>query len=436
MEVVVSAAVLIIVVLGVMAALDAVTGTAGANKARTVAATLAERDQEELRGLRTAELNTLKSLIPAPRTVTVDKVPYTITSDAEWVSDTSGKSISCEQPSGEGSYIRITSTVTSPMTGAKVKPIVMSSIVSPEPGSGTLSAMVKDADGRPVVGLPVQANGPDVATKKTNDAGCAVFGSLDAGSYDVKVDQMGWVDPEGNQAVTQTVTVNAGILSTVEFLYDIAAQISPSTIVTRIDGVESQDVAKDVMVAHHGLQTGFRIAPGPGSVFSLNRLFPFRDAYKVFAGSCMGADPSLYQPTYFEDNPSVGKKLDRGVNHGPITILEPSTWIRVRRGTSNLNNAELYAYPTDESCEDVRIHLGSTGSDGDGMVTSPGLPFGEYTLCAERIETSYNPDRTWHVTGGPIQNFSPAGTPRNNTANRTTLTIPATSTTANNGCPA
>ena len=48
MEVVVSAAVLLLVVLGVMAGLDAVAGTAGANKARTVAASLAEKDQEEL----------------------------------------------------------------------------------------------------------------------------------------------------------------------------------------------------------------------------------------------------------------------------------------------------------------------------------------------------------------------------------------------------
>ena len=43
---------LVIVVLGVLAAIDAVTGTAGANKARTVAAALAEKDQEQLRSLR------------------------------------------------------------------------------------------------------------------------------------------------------------------------------------------------------------------------------------------------------------------------------------------------------------------------------------------------------------------------------------------------
>ena len=80
MEVVVSAAVLLLVVLGVMAALDAVAGTAGANKARTVAATLAEKDQEELRSLMTADLNQIHSVIPGPRTVKVDGVQYTVSS--------------------------------------------------------------------------------------------------------------------------------------------------------------------------------------------------------------------------------------------------------------------------------------------------------------------------------------------------------------------
>jgi Tfp pilus assembly protein PilV len=49
-EVVVSAAVLVILVLGVLAAVDAVSGTAGANQSKTVAATLAEKDLERLRG--------------------------------------------------------------------------------------------------------------------------------------------------------------------------------------------------------------------------------------------------------------------------------------------------------------------------------------------------------------------------------------------------
>jgi hypothetical protein len=445
MEVVVSAAVLILVVLGVMAALDAVAGTAGANKARTVAASLAERDQEELRSLRTAELDTLDALIPAPRTVDVDGVPYTIESDAQWVTDATGEDISCELPSGEGSFIRITSRVTSPMTGARVRPVVMSSIISPQPGSGTLSAMVRDSDGRPVVNMPVQViqeNGPFTATKQTNDAGCAVFGSLTAGGYDVKLDQTGWVDPEGNQAPIQSVTVNPGILSTVEFIYDLKAVINPARIRTSIRPAITgnpptiqDDEATGVVVAHTGLQTGFRIFNGPATTFALDRLFPFRDPYRVYAGTCTGADPALYVPGYFDAIPLFNTRLERSQTYGPVDILEPATNLRVQRGGSNRSNAYIIATPTDEACEGVTITLGPTQS-GTGAVLRPGLPFGDYSLCAQWTSSG----STWHSPAVSITNRDPAGAPRTTTTPPVTVT-PTTlaisnSSTANGACPA
>ena len=110
-------------------------GTAGANKARTVAATLAEKDQEELRVADDRATSTGSARDPRrPRRSTVDGVPYTIESEAEWVTDTGGEDISCALDDGEGSYIRITSTVTSPMTGAKVKPVVIIEHRGPQPG--------------------------------------------------------------------------------------------------------------------------------------------------------------------------------------------------------------------------------------------------------------------------------------------------------------
>jgi len=441
--VVVSAAVLVIVVLGVMAASDAVSGTAGANKARTVAATLAEKDQEELRSLRTADLNQLSTYIPADRTVTVDGVAYTIHSEAVWVADMTGEDISCEVPEGDGSYLRISSTVSSPMSGARVKPVTMSSIVAPQPGSGTLSAMVKDADDRPVVNMPVQASAVGLATqtRKTNDAGCAVFSLLEAGSYDVKVDNAGWVDPEGNQLSTQTATVNPGILSTVEFVYDLAARINPANIVSRVNGTLQMDEGNGVLLAHSGLQTGFRTWPGSptAAVFAPDKLFPFRDPYKIYAGQCTGADPELYDGSYFEDNPTATPKLNRGENFGRIDVLEPATRLVVRRGTASSSttrsNARVYAYPTHASCSGQRIDMGATLSTPAGSVGTlmrPGLPFGDYRFCTQWTDTSFNPARTWHVFPTTVvQNRIPTGA----TA-LTTLLIPTSPSGGNGTCPA
>ena len=124
--------------------------------------------------------------------------------------DSTGDEISCAVAPSEGSYMRITSTVTSPITGKQVKPVVISSIDAPRPGKGTLTGMVRNAAGQPEPGVAVQAIGPSPATKVTNSAGCAIFDESEAGSYKVKLNTTGWVDPDGNTAPEKGATVSAG----------------------------------------------------------------------------------------------------------------------------------------------------------------------------------------------------------------------------------
>jgi hypothetical protein len=385
MEVVVSAAVLLLVVLGVLAALDSVAGTAGANKARTVAAALAEKDQEELRSLKTADLNNIRALIPDPRTVEVDGVEYTIESDAVIVTDAEGEDISCALEDGGGSFVRITSKVTSPMTGAKVKPVVLSSIVAPEPGSGALVAKVLDAESKPVKNLPVQAIGPETKTKATNDAGCAVFGAVKAGAYEVKVSQAGWVDPQGDQEVIKTATVSAGTLTTVDFVYDLAATVNVDvrTLYPGTPPAVPVDDAYSVVAAHTGILTGFRVFPEAGTIRSathtLPRLFPFEDPYKLYSGRCAGADPTQFEETYFDTYAAAAPKLEPGEVRS-VTLYEPAVNLSA---TFNQvpSNSHVYAYPRTEECTDPAKY--DMGLVVGGRAERAGLPFGTYDICAQ-----------------------------------------------------
>lgn len=384
MEVVVSAAVLLLVVLGVMAGLDAVAGTAGANKARTVAASLAEKDQEELRSLMTIDLNRIRSVIPEDRTVYVDGVPYKIESDADLITDAGGEDISCALDDGEGSFIRITSKVTSPMTGARVKPVVISSIVAPEPGSGVLVAKVVNAKDEPVVNLPVQAVGPESRTKVTNEAGCAVFGAVTAGAYEVSASQVGWVDPDGNQLVKQTATVSAGTLTTVDFRYDVAAQLTVN-VESYYGGppaVRQTDDSYGVIAAQTGIFNGARIFPGAATLaatHTLNGLFPFEDAYKIYSGRCTDQDPTLFQENYFDVYLSAAPALQPG-QQSAITILEPPVIINATFSRT-IYNSHVYAYPRGATCGDpTRYDMGTVVS---ARAQRPGLPFGTYDVCVQ-----------------------------------------------------
>jgi hypothetical protein len=414
MEVVISAAVLLLVVLGVMAGLDAVAGTAGANKARTVAAVLAERDQEELRSLKTVDLNDIRALIPEPRTVTVDGVKYTIESDAVLVTDATGDDISCALEDGGGSFVRITSKVTSPMTGAKVKPVVLSSIVAPEPGSGTLVAKVINAEDEPVTNLPVQAVGPDTKTRTTNDAGCAVFGAMEAGSYNVKVNQLGWVNPEGDQEVIKAATVSAGTLTTVDFVYDVAARVTVNIAGGPPTSSPSPpfDTSFGVVAANTGILTGSRTFPealpgSPASSHVLERLFPFEHPYSIYSGRCTGADPTAFEPTYFANrNPAAAPTLEPG-QQAAITIFEPAVNINATF-TQTRNNSHVYAFPKTPDCgEPVSYDMG-TVSTTTGRASSPYLPFGTYDICVEFRRSS---NSTWYKrTFADIANSSADGT--------------------------
>ncbi|HET8757786.1 MAG TPA: hypothetical protein VFM58_17335 [Solirubrobacteraceae bacterium] len=414
MEVIVSAAVLVVVVLGALAAIDAVTSTAGANKARTVAAALAERDQEELRGLRTAELSELDTLIPAPRQVKVDRITYTVTSDARWVTDAQGENISCALTSGDGSFLRITSTVTSNARG--VKPVTLTSIVAPQPGSGTLTVIVKDVAGTGVRNLGVEASGPDgVKTQPTDDSGCAVFGTVDSGSYTIRLDQSGWFGTNCVQQAIKNANVAAGSLTTVEMLYDRKATgtVNVTTVIPP-SSTPVADPSAGVTVAHNLLDAGFctvpSTAPDPatydprpaptgslGTGFNIE-LFPFTSPYKVYAGRCTWADPAKWGAAAWSfSTPAVTP----GGSVGTITVREPATNLRVTRGGSNRSGAYIHAYPTGADCNSPtnEIVLGPTQSNG--VVQYPGLPFGDYELCAD-----WRSSGRWYKTGSvtTIQN--------------------------------
>ena len=114
-EVVVSAAVLAIVALAVLSGIDAANGASAREKARAVAASLAEQDQERLR---TMPVDMLKSPPQAPA-ANVDGVTYTIKSEAKWITDDVGGSPACGVSSGENQveYLQIKTTVTSNVVG-------------------------------------------------------------------------------------------------------------------------------------------------------------------------------------------------------------------------------------------------------------------------------------------------------------------------------
>src|SRR5690348_5212870 len=113
-EVIVSAAVLAIIALAVLSGIDGATASTARERARAIAGSLAEQDQERMRGYRFDEL----AKIPQQADQVIDGVKYTIKSEATWVVDDGEVTGTCGAAGTKQSeYLRIVTTVTSRMVG-------------------------------------------------------------------------------------------------------------------------------------------------------------------------------------------------------------------------------------------------------------------------------------------------------------------------------
>ena len=368
-------------------ALDAVTGTAGANKARTVAATLAEKDQEQLRSLMTVDLTGSAPLIPGPRDVEVDGVPYTVKSDAEWVTDAGGENISCALDDGEGSFMRITSTVTSPMTGAEVKPVVITQhrgAASRAPARSSRSS--RTPRGQPVKNLGVAGDRAATTTRRPPTRRAAPSSAPSTpGAYTSRLNQTAGSTPTATSRSPRPPPSPAGTLTTVEILYDqsratVTVNVAVAATAARRP-VRATTRTGVIGRAHRASTPSFRTVAGrrprhAATSFKLE-LFPFETPYKIFSGRCTGPGPDQVPGRLLrrlhgggaDADPRRQRRGDHGPRAGHVNInatLEPD-----RR-----SGVDVYAYPTRRGLRRRRILLGTDAVDGR-PVANPGLPFGD-----------------------------------------------------------
>jgi Tfp pilus assembly protein PilV len=397
LETLVSAAVLVVIALAIASSLDAASKASGNNKARGVASSLAEQDQERMRSMSAA---TLSNYHPAPRPVPSGSVTYTVTSRADWIRDSAGEVESCTAKSGQPEYLRITSTVTSNVVGTSMKPIVERGIVAPPvsfgAGLGTLTVLVQDHDNKPVPGMSVtvQKSGSPARSDVTNDLGCAVFGYIPIGAYTVTATRQYWVDRDGNASATGSTTVTQGNVSTVPLTYDWAGSIN-----TTLDGAAPTNLKLTVTPAARAARFA-DVVPGSTSA-SATGLFPFTEPYSVFAGSCSDANPSSYG----------GSVPTAMVSPGQPTTLSsvlplPRIRITLQKNGSAYTNAAVKITSTISGCTET------TTIPPNGLLTVP-MPYGHYRVCADDLSST-------GIAIAPANNTSAAGV--NATVNITTAT--------------
>jgi type II secretory pathway pseudopilin PulG len=439
-EVIVSAAVLAMVAVAVLAGVDAAGRSTGREKAKAVAVSLAEQDQERMRGIAAKQVTEVAQMGP----FNINGATYNVVSKAEWIDDATGGTDSCANTGSKASYIRMTSTVNASNLS---NPVVISSLVEPpissaDAGEGYLAVQVNDRNGSGVKGVLVHADGPTKDDVTTNDAGCAVFGRVGVGDYDFTLTKTGYVDEFGRDpGEKHDVSVVQGAKTVAAVKFDQAAPLTvtfetsnPNSPYPAVNSSAWTVSALDSEAP--ALLTWGTLSSSVSSM--VIKLFPFSTPYgSIYTGSCDDADPlAVVGSNYYSS--WQGPFGAQPATAGAVKLHQPPMPVQVQRSSTAVSGATVWATGSCDSGSGPERYVLTTTNSGVGPGTGwvsrtagtydPGLPYGTYDVCAKVSGPR------WVLRNGVVLNDPKKGNSSG------TIAINATSTMTSNPdstkCPA
>jgi Tfp pilus assembly protein PilV len=395
-ETMMGAVVLVVGAIAIYNGLDGASKASGRNRNRTVASYLAQQDQERMR---TMDAAALSGGYTNTRTVTIAGVPYKVVSGATAINDSTG-SISCTNNSQTAHYLKITSTVYDP--SKQNAPVVQDSLLSPKPDDGNSAVQIVDRSGTTgVSGVPVVLQEPPGTTTNTDSNGCSLFTFLDIGTqYHVAFSLPGYVDVNGVNAVTGPITVVPSNVSTTQFQYDKAGTITANFAAGK--ACVGISVANTHLKLTPPVRNGSQfpqsncVTSGTGMANTASGLFPFTDAYAVYAGVCTVNEPIKYSG----QTDTFAGILTAGGSQA-VTPKEPPLSVTVKRKTTTFGTPTAFQGAdvkiTETDCAQNTFQTQTSDASGNASL---GVPYGAYTVCVDDNQTpaSNSHSTTWTVT--------------------------------------
>ncbi len=316
-------------------------------RAHNQATTLAQQDEERLRGMPVSELELIGTKVS---TITEGGTAYTITSTAQFVTvgTNNEDELTCTASKGSADYIQTTSSVTWNALGKRQTVSQSSNVRVPTSTSLKISVLNRNNEG--VSGAKVEVFDPKTASARTAEAttpasGCVTFGGLTEGEAKIVVSNGEWIDHSGNKLPEKTVTITK-TLAEAKFTLENPAAMQVEFV------SNGQPVPGQTFFT---LQTELPSPPdyvggnstSASATATLSNLFPFvtpgkpwkENEYTTYAGDCEKNNPVAVTGSGVA--PSV--QLQPGVvNNPPVQVEVPPVNVTVYEGTS----ASHLGYPT------------------------------------------------------------------------------------------
>jgi Tfp pilus assembly protein PilV len=411
-EVVISALILALVVVGTLTGLNSANRVTSLGRERSQADTLAQQEEDQLRSepiKKLSELSQTHEVIQ--HEVNASGTKYTVTSTAQYIADATATT-SCSATTAEADYIQTTSNVTWNSLGTG-KPVVETSVISPPPGS-VLIAQVTNQATEALPNASVTATGKSSYSDETSKNGCAIL-AVEPGQYTLNVSKAGYVDENGYPNSDEDPLTSAPVYVVAEnsvkkpFKFGKAGALEMHFANASTNVTETGDA---FTAANTSMNPAIRAFGATGtytsSVTTAKTLFPFPEGYTVFAGSCEADNPANFGISPAKATLGPGETVS-------ATVPQPPVKIRVMSGTEAGSSHEGTAVAsatvvvTDTGCSTTR----TLTTESKGALSHPGLPYGKYSMCVGTAGKTWEGIFENKTTSGPPETWTGDGTKEN-----------------------
>lgn len=369
-----------------------------ANSSRVVAANLAAREMETIRGLDADQL--VDGAAPT-RTVVIDGQNYYL--DRTTTLDTAGGTGSaCSGASGPAAFKRVTVHVSwDKMDG--VRPIQSDtlkalSVQGLSDGTGVVSVPVQDAAGAGVAGVNVSLG---ALNRSTQSDGCAVFAGVAPGSYVAVASASGYVGRNSEPTVSSSaLTVLAGeITKAPALIYDRATTLelvvnAPSGY--PVPALLGSTLGSTIFTGSSKAFPACMVGPTSNCTWvdtgrlRIGWLFPATTGYQTWTGTCSTA--------------MVAGSSTVVVTPGGSTTATPPSMggvaATVKTGAAFRSGYSLTA--TNTSCSTESFTFTGLSGTSDAQALKSALPAGTWRLQAYLGAVPQGTTTTVTVTSGAV----------------------------------
>ncbi len=408
-EVLVGSVLLVSASAAMLEGLHGAQDTGQRNKSRSVSSSLSQQDQERMRAMPIEDLSNYRET----RNITVAGAPYQVESQAEWVRDSSGV-VSCTNDTSQAQYLKITSSTTS---NVQETPIVETSIVAPARGTfsatdGTAAVQVVDRDQNPIPGVRVDLDGPQSLSDTTNDEGCVVFGFVPQGPWQISVASLGLIGTDGTQPFNTGIGVVGGTTALKQIQLDEPSSIK-AIIATNVGSPLTTPGVKSISVNNAQLPSpGWKTASAatPQASFNVNSLFPFKDGYGVYAGTCADNNPTKWDSDYFTTLGTAAFVVPTPGASSTVTVVAPTITAYVKNLPSG-KKASVFYQSADSTCTES-YPVATTPTSASSSTTynaSTVMPWGRFKVCIDDSGANNTSSHTYLNATPYAQNTSTTG---------------------------